>query len=76
MSDHQQYIRERDQIDILITKDYHIKSVEENLNGSIVEFVKNKPQEEENKREILYITTANARKYFAVKMIEQQASDM
>ena len=71
MSDYQLFLQERDQIDFLIQKGY--KSViTENLNGAILVFEKKGSSKKEDKTETLHITTANARKYFAVKFIIQQ----
>ena len=72
MSDYQQFLQERDQIDFLLTKGYRIKDIAEDLNGAKVEFEK---KDSFNNglvsKEILYIYTADGRKYFSVKLIEQ-----
>lgn len=66
MSDYQQFLQERDKIDFLYQKGYKITNVVENLNGAYVHFQKN-----EEEKEILHIQTADARKYFSVKLIQQ-----
>jgi len=72
MSEYQQYLQERDRIDFLIQKGYKIKTIVENLNGAIVEF--EKLDDAVGEIETLHIETANARKYFAVKLIQQQST--
>ena len=67
MSEHQQFLAERDKIDYLIQKGYRINSISEHLNGSSVYFL----HPEENKQETLLIGNANARKYFASLYIQQ-----
>jgi len=67
MSEHQQFLAERDKIDFFIQKGYQINSVSEHLNGSSVDFF----HPEENKQETLLIGNANARKYFASLLIQQ-----
>lgn len=67
MSDYQQFLQERDQIDFYLQKGYYMKNIIEDLNGTTVEF-----SNKENNSEMVYLTTANARKYFSVKLIEQQ----
>lgn len=66
MSDYKQFLQERDRIDYLYQKGYKITNVVENLNGAYVQFEKN-----EEEKEILHIHTADARKYFSVKLIQQ-----
>lgn len=66
MSDHLQYLSERDRIDFLIEKGYEITNVQENLNGALVEFSHN------DKMETLQIGTANARKYFSSLVVQQK----
>ncbi|PLR78693.1 hypothetical protein CU633_03840 [Bacillus sp. V3-13] len=68
MSEHQQFLDERDKIDFLIHKGYRINSVLENLDGALVDFI----HPEEHKCETLLIGTANARKYFSSLLIQQQ----
>ena len=45
MSDYQQFLQERDQIDFLLQKGYKIKKITENLNGALVDFEKGKNTE-------------------------------
>ena len=73
MSDYQQFLQEREQIDFLLEKGYKISKVTEDLNGAFVDFAKLNAKADEAVTETLHISTANARKYFAVKLIEQQA---
>ncbi|TKC18925.1 hypothetical protein [Robertmurraya kyonggiensis] len=66
MSDYQHYLQERDRIDYLYQKGYKISNIQENLEGALVEF-----QKAEEEKEILHILTAEGRKYFSVKVIQQ-----
>lgn len=68
MSDYQQFLQERDQIDHLFQKGYKIKKVSENLSGAFIEF---EHPEDSDSSETLQILTAEARKYFSVKVIQQ-----
>ena len=61
MSDYQNFISEKIQIDELIGKGYVINRVTENLSGAIVDFTL--PDEREKKQ--LHIKTADGRKYFS-----------
>ncbi|WP_445487799.1 hypothetical protein [Niallia sp. 03133] len=72
MSEHQQFLHERDQMDFLFQKGYRIKSVIENLSGSIVEFENKQNTDEESSIKTLHLSTANARKYFSAKLIAQE----
>lgn len=71
MSEYQLFLKEREQIDFLIDKGYKIKTINENLNGAVVEFEKVEKSNEKS-NETLYIQTPNARKYFSVKLMQQQ----
>ncbi|MDT8860909.1 hypothetical protein N0O92_11770 [Alkalihalobacillus sp. MEB130] len=71
MSDYQQFLTERENIDLLLEKGYEITNVTENLSGAFVDFSKGKKQEEVDFIQ-LHIKTADARKYFATKMMEKQ----
>ena len=75
MSEHQQFLREREHIDFLIDKGYKIKNITENLYGALVEFEKVENNDEKS-LETLQIQTPNARKYFSVKLIQQQANNL
>ncbi|MBU8878400.1 hypothetical protein BGM26_05280 [Bacillus sp. FJAT-29790] len=68
MSDHQQFLDERDRIDFLIQKGYLINKVNENLDGAFVDFT----HLEEKKTETVRIGTANGRKYFSTLLFQQQ----
>ncbi|MFB6468787.1 hypothetical protein ACE38V_18680 [Cytobacillus sp. Hz8] len=72
MKEYQQYLQERDKIDYFIQKGYRIKMITENLSGAFVEFEKREINQENSVSEILHILTADARKYFSVKLMEQQ----
>ncbi|MDQ0268262.1 hypothetical protein [Cytobacillus purgationiresistens] len=69
MSDYAQYLQERDQIDGLLNQGYSIKSITENLSGAFVEFEKIIGSTITS--ETLHILTADARKYFSVKLIHR-----
>ncbi|MFJ8257228.1 hypothetical protein ACIQ4Z_08040 [Peribacillus asahii] len=71
MSEYQQYVKERDQINFLIQNGYKFKQITENLDGALVEFEKSE-NSSERKKEILNILTPNARKYLSAKLLEQQ----
>lgn len=64
MSEHLLSLDEMKQVDDYLASGFTIHSVRENLSGMLVEF---KRQEEV----CLQITTAEARKYFAAKLLEQ-----
>lgn len=66
MSDYQQYLQERDRIDYLYQKGYKISNIQEDLEGALVEFRK-----AEEEKETLHILTAEGRKYFSIKVIQQ-----
>ncbi|MHA6259370.1 hypothetical protein ACXYMX_05570 [Sporosarcina sp. CAU 1771] len=65
MSDHLLSMDEMKKVDDYLDKGFHVHSVYENLSGMFVEFER---QEEEANMQIL---TADARKYFAAKLLEQ-----
>jgi crotonobetainyl-CoA:carnitine CoA-transferase CaiB-like acyl-CoA transferase len=65
MSDYLLSLDEMKQVDGYLARGFKVHSVRENLSGMFVEF---KRQEEEV---CLQITTAEARKYFAAKLLEQ-----
>ena len=65
MSDHLLSLDEMKQVDGYLASGFKVHSVRENLSGTFVEL---KRQEEEV---ALQITTAEARKYFAAKLLEQ-----
>lgn len=72
MSEYQQFLQERDRIDFLIQNGYKMKSIIENLSGAFVNFKKSDNPEAEEKKETLHIVTPEGRKYFSVKLIQQQ----
>jgi DNA-binding transcriptional MerR regulator len=67
MTEHQQFLAERDKIDFLIQKGFRINHIREHLDGADVEFV----HPEENIKETLKIGTASGRKYFSSMLIKQ-----
>ncbi|WP_368505897.1 hypothetical protein AB3N04_10220 [Alkalihalophilus sp. As8PL] len=73
MSDYQEFLAERDEIDYLIQQGYVIKGVTENLSGAFVEFELPLHKRSKNRQqyERLHIKTADARKYFSVQLINQ-----
>lgn len=71
MSASQEYFKEKEKIDFLMYKGYKITSVTENLDGATVEFQSSGDLNQQEK-EVLYIQTADARKYFSSIMVEQQ----
>lgn len=73
MSEHQQFLQEREQIDFLLNKGYQIKTVTESLDGDIVAFEREDSNKEKN-IEMVLIQTPNARKYFSVILIQQQTT--
>lgn len=72
MSEYQQFLQERDQIDFLIQKGYRIGNVKETLSGAFVEFVKTDSKTSEETTETLKVVTPEGRKYFSVLIIKQQ----
>lgn len=71
MSDHQQFLKERDEIDVLVTQGFRIKEVSENLDGAFVTFSHSQTNEIRN----MVVGTANARKYFSTVLIKQGSLD-
>ncbi|MEH6942928.1 hypothetical protein [Bacillus sp. JJ722] len=71
MSDHQLYVQEKNRLDALLEQGYKIKNVMENLSGTFVELENSNQVPERLVR--IHLTTANARKYFSVKFIEQSS---
>ncbi|ADC49864.1 hypothetical protein BpOF4_09040 [Alkalihalophilus pseudofirmus OF4] len=73
MSDYQEYLAERDEIDYLIQQGYVIKGVTENLSGAFVEFElpAQSMSRGQQQYERLHIKTADARKYFSVLLLKQ-----
>lgn len=67
MSDYQQFLDERDKIDILIQKGYRINAVSEHLNGTTVEFM----HPDGRLKDTLLIGTPNARKYYSIILMKQ-----
>ncbi|MFZ7944537.1 MULTISPECIES: hypothetical protein [Bacillaceae] len=71
MSEHQQFLDERDKIDFLIQKGCRISGVREHLNGASVDFL----HPNGNVTETLLIGTANGRKYFSHFLINQKQAN-
>lgn len=66
---YQEFLAERDKIDFLIGKGYSIQAVQENLDGSFVQF--GRKNKEEIETETLHIRTPDGRKYFSAFLIPQ-----
>ncbi|WP_050615050.1 hypothetical protein [Bacillus testis] len=72
MSDYQQFLKEKKQIDHLLSQGFSIRYITENLSGAFLEFHR-AVEDGSAEMKSLHITTADARKYFSVKYMEQQA---
>jgi hypothetical protein len=75
MSEYQLYLKERDLVDYYIQTGYQIKNITENLSGAFVHFEKN-DSNGEKELETIQILTPAARKYFSVKLIQQNKKDL
>lgn len=64
MSEYKEYIEEKQSIDQYFSKGYTITAVDENLSGMYIEFTSPNAL-----KETILLTTAEARKYIATKMI-------
>lgn len=73
MSDYQQFLEEKNQIDTLLANGFSIQYITENLSGAFLEF-KMEALDGSSVTETVHILTAEGRKYFSVKYIEQQAA--
>lgn len=71
LSDYQQFLQERDRVDFFIKNGFKIKKVTENLSGAFVLFEK-EMDSGEKEVETIQIVTADARKYFSMRCIQQQ----
>ena len=71
MSDYLQFVEEKKRIDQFLEKGFTIQSVTENLNGAFVSFSKNESTDP-YENHILHVVSQDGRKYFSVKLIEQQ----
>ncbi|MEK5382150.1 hypothetical protein [Niallia sp. FSL W8-0635] len=71
MSDYQQFLHERDQIDYFISDGYQIKNIIEDLNGAIIQLEKYDRSNSLVEKQMLRIHTADGRKYFSVLLLEQ-----
>ena len=67
MSDHQQFLAERDKVDFFIQKGYRLNAVTEHLNGASVDFL----HPDGKQTETILIGTANGRKYFSSLLMKQ-----
>ncbi|MCM3002385.1 hypothetical protein [Priestia koreensis] len=68
MSEYNEFLAERDKIDVYLQKGYKIKTVTENLSGAFVTFVSHDQTEEE----VLHVLTADGRKYFSTFLLQRQ----
>ncbi len=75
MSDYAQYVEERKQINSFLAQGFTIQRVIENLDGAYVEFTKGEGEGNAYEKHILHIINPDARKYFSVKLIENQAAN-
>ncbi|MCM3724739.1 hypothetical protein M3226_03385 [Neobacillus cucumis] len=71
MSEYQQFLKERDLVDYYIQKGFQIKTITENLSGAYVYFEK-KDSNGSKETETIHLLTPAARKYFSVRLIQQQ----
>ncbi|WP_026677966.1 hypothetical protein [Fictibacillus gelatini] len=74
MSAYEEYISEKEKLDFLVERGYRIVKVTETLDGSIVEFElrEKMPGNNRDKKEVLQLSNADARKYCSSIIIEQQ----
>ena len=70
MSEHKQYLQERDRIDFLLQKGFQIKNITENLSGAFIDF--ERTLESKTDVETLHVVTPEGRKYFSIVLIKQQ----
>lgn len=68
MSDYIQYTEEVEKIDSYLNDGYTVATLYENLSGLFVELQK------DEQKETLHLLTADARKYFSVKLRDMNAS--
>lgn len=73
MSEYQQYLQERNSIDLLLNKGYRITRVMEDLSGATLELAK--MENGERKTEVLQILTANGRRYFSVLLLGRKKAE-
>ena len=71
MSEYQQFLKERDLIDYYLQKGYQMKNITENLSGAYILFEK-EDSSGEKEMETIHLLTPAARKYFSVRLIQQQ----
>lgn len=76
MSEYGQFLQECEQIDLMLATGYEFKKVIETLDGTFIQFEKKQGKSKELLVENLLIQTANARKYFAAKLIQQQKENV
>ncbi|MFS0781765.1 hypothetical protein [Bacillus sp. 1P06AnD] len=67
MSDYQQYVGEKLEIDSLMKKGYRIRSVNETLDGAFLTFY----HDVEKQNELIRVMTANGRKYFSTFLLDR-----
>jgi hypothetical protein len=71
MSDYQEYLAEKEKIDLLINQGYEIDQVTENLSGAFVRF----RSKQGNEYRELHIKTADGRKYFSFMLIKSKTAN-
>ncbi|MFC5448447.1 hypothetical protein [Paenibacillus aestuarii] len=69
MSEYEQYLKEKQQLEVLVALLYKITSVKENLSGAYVHL-----ENAQGETAILHLETANARKYLGTVLIQQESS--
>lgn len=69
MSEYQEYLLEREQIEFLLERGYHLTKVTENLSGAFLDFEKIEGTEREWKQ--LNIKTPEGRKYFSTLLFKK-----
>ncbi|MFX3616502.1 MAG: hypothetical protein ACE3JK_03165 [Sporolactobacillus sp.] len=67
MQEYEIFLKEKEQIDRLIEKDYPVISIEENLNGAFVSY--RIAENGSSETRIFHILTANGRKYLTNKLL-------
>lgn len=67
---YEQFLKEKTKIDELLQQGYSIERVVENLDGAFLQLVR-KERDGKTKTQTLHVQSADARKYFSVRIIQQ-----
>ena len=67
---YEQFLKEKTKIDELLQQGYSIERVVENLDGAFLQLVR-KERDGKTKTQTLHVQSADARKYFSVRVIQQ-----